>query len=368
MLWLVILKSRFINFGPANMTSPSFPAFGMNIAHKPIDNEWKAWIAENVIAGNSADSILNTMLSKGFAREDCLREISSTQNSPIMEGVRRASLILTERLKKQVWISDVSRVLDRQNPRSTQIDRRSRMSRDEFYYEYYFRNRPVIIDGMLDSWPALKTWSLPYLGTKALGDVQVQTNRKSDENFEINADKHVETIAWSSFIEKISDPDSGNDTYMTARNAAANQTSIAPLWSDLGNLPDYCDPSKGPGFIWIGPAGTLTPLHHDLTNNLMAQVMGRKHVRLLPASETHCVGNHMHCYSKADGFAPDINALPGLAGAPWIDVDLDAGSILFLPVGWWHCVKSIEASATVVFTNFLPPNDFSPFYQSYGAM
>ena len=36
------------------------------------------------------------------------------------------------------------------------------------------------------------------------------------------------------------------------------------------------------GFLWIGPAGTLTPFHHDLTNNLLVQVKGRKRVHMVP--------------------------------------------------------------------------------------
>ena len=44
-------------------------------------------------------------------------------------------------------------------------------------------------------------------------------------------------------------------------------------------------PDSGPfGMFWIGPAGTLTALHHDLTNNFIAQVTGRKMFKLLPPS------------------------------------------------------------------------------------
>ncbi|MGH7010325.1 MAG: cupin-like domain-containing protein [Caulobacteraceae bacterium] len=36
---------------------------------------------------------------------------------------------------------------------------------------------------------------------------------------------------------------------------------------------------------------------------------------------------------------------------------LEAGEALFIPIGWWHQVTSLEFSVTATFTNFLWPND-----------
>ena len=57
--------------------------------------------------------------------------------------------------------------------------------------------------------------------------------------------------------------------------------------------------------LWLGPAGTITHLHHDLTNNLMIQVVGRKVVKLISPLDTPKVYNHHHVYSAiADVDAP----------------------------------------------------------------
>ena len=37
---------------------------------------------------------------------------------------------------------------------------------------------------------------------------------------------------------------------------------------------------------WFGPAGTVSPCHHDPYNNLLAQVIGCKYIRLFSHSES----------------------------------------------------------------------------------
>jgi hypothetical protein len=54
----------------------------------------------------------------------------------------------------------------------------------------------------------------------------------------------------------------------------------------------------------------VTPLHHDLTNNFMAQVKGRKRVLLVPLVQTPYVYNHLHCYLRGDPENPDYDRFP----------------------------------------------------------
>jgi hypothetical protein len=48
---------------------------------------------------------------------------------------------------------------------------------------------------------------------------------------------------------------------------------------------------------------------------------------------------------------------PRLVGARLYNVLLEPGEILFMPLAWWHQVKSLDFSVTVTYTNFLWPND-----------
>jgi ribosomal protein L16 Arg81 hydroxylase len=134
------------------------------------------------------------------------------------------------------------------------------------------------------------------------------------------------------------------------------------LHEDLGFLDKFLDRqvSAPHGMMWIGPAGTVTSLHHDLTNNFIAQLVGRKRVKLLPSSEVGKVYNHRHVFSEIPDLedpALDLLRHPRLTEVRIYDIMLEPGEILFMPFGWWHQVKSLDFSVTITYTNFVWRND-----------
>ena len=95
----------------------------------------------------------------------------------------------------------------------------------------------------------------------------------------------------------------------------------------------------------------MTPLHTDPHHNLLCQVVGRKYVRLYrpslaPALYPHPTGMHTNS-SRVDLDAPDHGAFPAFGAAPWADVALEPGQMLYIPRGWWHYVKSLSLSFSV---------------------
>jgi hypothetical protein len=266
-------------------------------------------------------------------------------------------------LAKREWLLQA---LERQRhltPALAGIERRSDVSADEFLELYYAANRPVVLLGEMDDWPALQLWTPDYLKAKVgSAPIEFQGGRAGNPQFEIEMEKHRREVGFTEFIDLIREG-RGNDAYITANNSARNRTALAPLADDIGRLDKFLA-GADEGMLWIGPAGTMTPLHHDLTNNFLVQLVGRKRVKLVPAGDVGKLYNDRHVFSQViDLEEPDILVrFPGLAGAHVYDVLLEPGEILFLPLAWWHQVKALDFSVSATYTNFVWPNDAHATY------
>ena len=203
---------------------------------RTVDDEWRRWIAENLMIGQPPESILEAMESSGFDPDESAQEINLAIQSPYFKG----SELLLNRLKKRDWLLAVYRKSNRLHPDSAEIEHRHRLSRDEFLREYYSTNRPVIITGMMDDWPAMRKWNLDYFAEK-FGDreVEVQMGRTAGANYEIEQEKYMSRIRFGDFVEKVRTAGETNDFYLTAKNNSSNRKVLPELWDDIVQIPEY---------------------------------------------------------------------------------------------------------------------------------
>jgi hypothetical protein len=332
-----------------------------------ITDEWRRWIAENLMLGASRESVLGRMIAEGFPATESIAEIELASQSPYLKAPER----MQNRLKKRDWLLGCYRKLNRLRPAATEIERRHKLSRGAFLNDYYSASRPVIITGMMDDWPALRLWNLDYFGEK-LGtrevDVQMGRNAADPTSYEADREKFRRKMVFSEYIEKVRTSGVTNDFYITAGNNSSNKNTLTELWEDIVQIPEYLD-GKLPndGFFWFGPAGTITPFHHDLTNNFMAQVVGRKRVKIAPSWDMPMMRNLFHVYCEVDGRVMPPDPRPGQDQPQILECILKPGEILFLPIGCLHFVEGLDISVTMSFTNFaFDDNDYSSLYETYG--
>lgn len=325
--------------------------------------DWRRWVAENVLLGNGIDGMVGTLLDAGFTSDVIEAELVALLEHPYIAGGRR----IAARLAKRDWVLASIAKAAALEPRLATIERRHRPDADSFLRDFWSTNRPVLMTGLIDHWPARGLWSLDHLEA-SLGDreIEVQVNRESDARYETQAHRFVARMPLAAVIERLRTCGRSNDFYLTARNGGHNRQALAPLWEEIGGIPGILsEGGQDGGFFWMGPQGTITPFHHDLTNNLLLQVVGRKRVVLVPSWEVARMRNQHHCFSE--WATPDaIAGLPDAVRPLMQEVVIEPGEALFIPIGWFHYVEGLDVTMGMSFTGFAWDNDYSSFYTSRG--
>jgi len=107
----------------------------------------------------------------------------------------------------------------------------------------------------------------------------------------------------------------------------------------------------GPPRFWIGPAGTVTPLHCDYDDNIFAQIWGSKRIFLSPPHHDEFLytreANAILFGSPFNPEAPDFETFPLARNALMIECIVNPGDLLYVPAGWYHQVRSLTFSLSV---------------------
>ncbi|TVY89142.1 Lysine-specific demethylase [Lachnellula willkommii] len=248
---------------------------------------------------------------------------------------------------------------------------------------------PVLIKGLLTEWPALTKWKdISYLRSNTIGGrrlVPVEigksyvdsawgqsiiTFNKFLDNYVLDSPENVGNgmayLAQYDLFEHI--PALRNDIMIPDLCYApcSPPHHSSPFLTKHSALPRLEDPMLN---AWFGPAGTVSPMHTDPYHNILAQVVGRKYVRLYAPREHKKlyprgieeggvdmsntsnvdVGLISGLDDNVDGEKAAIDEFPLFREAEYVDVILEAGDCLYIPLGWWHYVKSLSVSFSVSF-------------------
>lgn len=259
------------------------------------------------------------------------------------------------------------------------IPRRIAITMSEF--EKHLRDpTPLVIQGALDNWPALheRPWRSPvYLMQKTFGGrrlIPVEIGRSyTDEGW------GQSIITFNEFLQQylLSKTPAEKTGYLAQHDLFSQ---IPSLRNDI-SIPDYCYTSPPPPPVgtplankvipqleepllnaWFGPAGTISPLHTDPYHNILCQVVGKKYVRLYSPQD----GEKLYPRGVEEGGIDmgntslvDVESMeeenasggrfPLFREAPYMETILSEGECLYIPVGWWHYVRSLTVSFSVSF-------------------
>jgi len=226
----------------------------------------------------------------------------------------------------------------------TEIDRVKTISREDFSDSYFTPLRPLIIEDIAQSWPALKKWT-PDFFKQQHGDKQVKVYNESFVEAGDNYMSQAKSISLKEFIDAIMT--TSQDLRMFLYNI---KSGIPELVNDVV-FPDLVDGlSKQFIFMFFGCKGSVTQMHFDIdmSHVFHTAIFGRKTITLFPFEQ----GKNLHhypftCRSYVDVHQPDFNEYPGLKNVEGYRVVLEPGETLFIPSGYWHHLVYEEASCAI---------------------
>lgn len=205
----------------------------------------------------------------------------------------------------------------------------------EFIEHYVKLQKPVVIEKLIEDWPAKDIWTFDYF-KKIAGEIEVPLydSRPITSKFKYN-----EPQAKMKFKDYI---DILQSKPTDLRMFLFNLIKEKPFLQEHIKVPDLgLKLLKSLPFLFIGGEGSKVFMHYDidLANILHIHLQGQKHCLIFPPSETkylYKVPNSLKTNDGIDFTNIDLKKYPALAYAKGYTANLSPGETLYIPEGYWH--------------------------------
>lgn len=224
------------------------------------------------------------------------------------------------------------------------VDRIKNLSKADFIKNYFDKNLPVVFEGGAKDWQCYKEWDFDYFANQ-VGDAKtLMVDAEGLTGYSTKGD--YDLIELKELIENIK---GGGKKYLRfsplINKNKKLQESINLNWLRGMRTKDCI----GEGFqMFIGPGGTETPLHNNVTCNLFVMIRGQKHWRLYPTHATSILRpNPSRGIFQSSPFnfrQPDFDKYPLAKYLDGYDAFLEPGDIMYIPPHMWHHVVNTTPS------------------------
>jgi hypothetical protein len=262
------------------------------------------------------------------------------------------------RERKAALRAQAVEALRRQGPGVVRdVERIAGIAPSEFRRRYLAPGIPVIIANGAASWPLAAKWSFDnFRNTYGHEKIKlVQRKGVADDEEVVDQREYSEEVQFGAFLDQLLN---GGRKYMR----------FSPLLEKFPELLDDFDHEffrqmSGNGWgvtyqLFMGGAGTYTPLHNAMTSFFFVNVCGVKRWAMIP--------NHFISILNpaADGFGynhsgahmdfSNVEAYPGFECVDRFEALMQPGDVLYVPSWMWHCVRN-EAPTIGVRCGFVYP-------------
>ena len=196
---------------------------------------------------------------------------------------------------------------------------------------------PFIITGLVGKWPLSAL--TPQTLRAHFGELQVRARVGDYINTAFAPDRAMQDMTLLAYLELVADNTQELPPYLG--NLELRELNRLCYW------PAYFK-KMGPPRFWLGPAGTVTPLHCDYDDNIFAQIWGSKRIFLAPPHHDEFLypreANAILFGSPFDPEAPDFERFPLARQAALVECIMQPGEFLYVPAGWYHQVRALTFS------------------------
>ncbi|KAL5007907.1 hypothetical protein ScPMuIL_016713 [Solemya velum] len=301
-----------------------------------------------------------------------LETVNQSENTTAMscEGVKK---------ELENSLSDLSReardlYLDKEVPVLTEVP-----TPITFHRKYVAPNKPVVIQGALDHWPALRRWDTGYLREK-IGDLEVTVtvtpngyaDAVTDGKFVMPEERRM---LFGTFLDIVEGEIPANGTFYIQKQNSNLTDEFASLLADAEQDLDWGNEAFGELShavnFWMGESKAITSMHRDHYENLYCVVRGWKRFILLPPTDLPFVPYESYQAASfkeskdgdfdiidndvvgqvpwiaIDPLKPDLSKYPWYSKASPISVTVRQGETLYLPSLWFHHVEQSHGCIAV---------------------
>lgn len=379
----------------ATAASPS-PAASSAAVVRSADGEWVGLINTDAFPGNDAGRVRENgetkkiCLERGcggyvtwrdvaYLRSQTTEELLAAQVGQVgstlwlpASGLEKASMRLTvipETLPEVI--------LKGARP----VEKLSCLTEEEMNSRFR-HSQPCVLTDAQEGWAAQKKWTLEWL-SEHYGDEEMQVSDLAP--FFRHADKgHIQTVRVSlrEYIRYMRGEPSAvrslqkEDSKVFYGNAWCPFATHHRLLDDISDRLYCVEDRVPPGAnefnrsltkVFLGPAGTISRLHHDTysTHVWLSQIRGRKQFIVFPPDDS----KYLNCFDEdeAEGRtslfnpeAPDPEKFPDAHRASAYSVVVEEGETVVLPSRWWHWAKSLTPSVTLM-RNFVNDTNWGDY-------
>lgn len=252
--------------------------------------------------------------------------------------------------KHKLSVPTVSMEVKRTKEEHSSIVVLQRPSIEHFHINHFVTRIPALIQDCMDHWPALKYWKQSDYLTSIAGERTVPIEIGSHYT---NENWSQDLVKFKDFLHRQLDQTCDRIEYLAQHNLF---DQIPTLRNDI-LIPEYCCVGSSNESVdikaWLGPKGTISPMHFDPKHNLLCQVFGHKKIILAAPDDSPNLYPHetemLKNTSQIDAENVDMAKFPLCSNVKFFSLNLFEGEMLYIPPRWWHYVRSLEKSFSVSF-------------------